>query len=275
MLNIVIPMAGRGSRLKSHDPLPKPLVELWPGKRVVQMVLDYLRPAQPHRFIFVCQKRHLDRLDLLSFFQSLDRPFEVVVTERITQGPACTALLAEALIDNRDELLIAYCDDYLDIDIDDTLRRFREKHSDGGLLLYRSTSRHNSYARTDGQGTVVHTAEKERVSPWATAGLYYFKEGRRFVEAAHAMIRKNRRARNEFFVCPVFNEMIAAGQKVSAVRFSSAANFPMGTPSELERLREAFGPKKGASRQTAAAKPRFWRDKFRLILPVPQGLFSR
>ena len=58
MINIVVPMAGRGSRFTETGEIdPKPLIEVQRGKRMIEYVIDYLTLPEPHRFIFICLKR--------------------------------------------------------------------------------------------------------------------------------------------------------------------------------------------------------------------------
>ncbi|GEM_PF-163861 len=241
MLNIVIPMAGLGSRYaESHHRAPKPLIEIRPGKRMIEYVIDYLTPAEPHRFIFVCQKEHVETFSLGRFLRSRTRRCRIVTTERVTAGPASSALLARPFMDNDDELLVAYCDDYLRLDIDRYLDATRRRGADGSVVIYPSRNPGCSYVELDEAGWVLRAAEKKVISPFATAGLYYFRHGRDFIRAARRMIRRGKRARNEFFVCPVYNELIAEGRTILSYPILPERNLGMGTPSELARFRRLY-----------------------------------
>jgi NDP-sugar pyrophosphorylase family protein len=234
MINIVIPMAGRGSRFDgSVHTVPKPFIEVFPGVRMVELVMHYTEPSSLHRFIFICREEHAKAFHLKALFLS-HKNSVVVTTDTITEGPACSVLLAEKYFDSEDELLIAYCDDYLNINIDNFLQINRMRNSDGGMLLYPSQNPRDSYAVTDASGRVLETAEKKIISPFGTAGLYYFKHGNEFARYAKQMIAKDRRSDGEFYVCPVFNELIEAGKLVTAQKISSNFNLAMGTPTELD-----------------------------------------
>ena len=64
MLNIVLPMAGHGSRFsKAGYKDPKPLIRMG-EKTMIEVVVDNLRPSESHRFIFVCQQAHIDSYGL-------------------------------------------------------------------------------------------------------------------------------------------------------------------------------------------------------------------
>lgn len=236
MLNVLVLMAGRGTHFAgTRHKCPKPMIEVVPGRRMIEFVVRYLTPSEPHRFVFVCLESDVRDLKLGQFFRSLTKRFVIVTTRRVTRGPACSALLAAREIDD-DEVLVAYCDDYLDIRIDGVLELWRSRHADGGLLLYPSKRAHDSYAITDRRGNVLRTAEKARISRHATAGLYYFKSGKEFVRCARRMIRNNLRADGEFFVSTVYNELISANRTVVASRIPARVNCSMGTPEELERF---------------------------------------
>jgi hypothetical protein len=71
-----------------------------------------------------------------------------------------------------------------------------------------------SFARLDARGLVDLVVEKEVVSNCATVGIYNFKSGRDFVRAADDMIAKNLRVNNEFYVAPVYNQLIAERARI-------------------------------------------------------------
>ena len=231
-------MAGRGARFQTaRHKAPKPFIQVFPNKRMVEVALSYLTPKEPHHFIFVCRKQHVKTYHLKQLFLANTKSSAIVTTDRVTEGPACSVLLANKWINTKNELLIAYCDDYLDIKLDRFLNLCRKQNADGALMLYRSRNPKNSFAIIDRYGKVLKTAEKKVISRYATAGLYYFKEGREFVRSARRMIWRNRRSKGEFFVCPVYNEMIEDGKKVLGYKFPSKANLEMGDPKSLKAFK--------------------------------------
>jgi dTDP-glucose pyrophosphorylase len=250
MINIVIPMAGRGSRMAVSVPdRPKPLVHVLPGQPMIAFVTHYLTLPQPHRFLFVCRDEHVEALGLESLFASLARNFLIVTTREVTQGPACTVLLTRKHIDNDQELLIAYCDDYLDIRTDDILARWRAADADAGVLLFPSRHPRNAYATADKSGRILRVAEKERISRLAVAGFYYFRRGGDFVSGAERMIRKDVRAKGEFFVSGVFNELIEDGKRILSHRIPASCNYSMGQPADLEQFRRVIISKRRSKKK--------------------------
>jgi len=236
VINIVVPMAGRGSRFAGAEyGVPKPLIEVRPGKRMIDYVIDYLTLSEPHRFIFVCRGDHDRAYNLKQFFRGRTSGHEIIITERLTAGPAASALLAEHFIENDDELLVAYCDMFLTIDMVRLLDWNRRRAADGGVIAYPSTNPMDSYAKIDTEGRVVETAEKVLISGTATAGLYYFFRGRDFVSAARKMLANRWGRSGELFVSPCFNELIRHGKTVLAYSIRRDQKVEMGTPDDLRQ----------------------------------------
>lgn len=229
-------MAGRGGAfINAGYTFPKPLIDMG-GKTMIEMVVENLRPKTPHRFIFVALKEHLDKYDLYHVLQkATDNKFEVVPLLGQTQGAACTVLTAIKYINNDDEMLIANADQIIDIDINSFIEAAREK-GDGRIMTFKSSHPKWSYARTDESGMVLETAEKKVISDNATVGLYFFKKGSDFVSSAQSMIKKDIRHNNEFFVCPVYNEMLIAGSKIYTHEIKPEQMHGLGTPEDLNQF---------------------------------------
>jgi len=236
VINIVVPMAGRGARFSGTEyAVPKPLIEVRPGKRMIEYVIDYLTLPEPHRFIFVCRGEHGRAYNLQNFFRGKTSDHEIIFTERLTEGPAASALLAGRFIENDEELLVAYCDMFLTIDMVRFLEWSRRRGADGSVIAYRSANPMDSYAKIDANGRVAETAEKVLISDTATAGLYYFRRGRDFVSAARTMLTSRRDQSVELFVNPCFNELIRQGKTVLAYPIRRDEKIEMGTPDDLRQ----------------------------------------
>lgn len=234
MLNILIPMAGRGSRFQTAGyAFPKPLIDVR-GKTMIEVVIDNLRPQGEHKFIFVCQREHYEKYDLHNILKNATgNKFEVVQIDGVTEGAACTALLAKRFIDNGDELLIANSDQYIDVDINHFLEKGREGAFGGYIMTFHASHPKWSYVRVDSNLHVVEVAEKKVISNHATVGIYYYRSGRDFVNGAQDMIQKNIRYNNEFYVCPVYNELILAHKDIGIYQIAPEHMHGLGTPEDL------------------------------------------
>lgn len=244
MLNIVVPMAGEGARFRERGyTFPKPLIEI-NGKPMIQVVVENLTPKTEQRFTFICRKEHYDKYSLRDLLNLVAPRCNIVTIERQTEGAACTALLAAAYINNEEELLIANSDQYVETDIHDFIIDSRKRKLDGNIMTFNASHPKWSFAKLDEDRLVMEVAEKRPISNHATAGIYYYRRGKMFVEAATMMIEKNIRVNNEFYVCPVYNEMILAGLKIGIYEIDSAKMHGMGTPEDLEQFEKTEISKK-------------------------------
>lgn len=236
MLNIVIPMAGRGSRFAiAGYALPKPLIEIH-GRPMIEYVVKNIRPVNEARFIFICLQEHLDTYNLAVRLEAIAPGCVIVPVNQVTEGAACTVLLAERYIDNDEPMMIANSDQFVDIDINSYLV-VMDSH-DGLIMTMTADDPKWSFIQYDESGFVTLLREKEAISSEATVGIYNYKRGAEFVKYAKQMINKNIRVNNEFYVAPVYNEMIEDGKKLVYYNIGpdDEKMHGLGTPEDLERF---------------------------------------
>lgn len=238
MLNIVMPMAGRGKRFADagYD-TPKPLIPVH-GRPMTEAVIDNLRPDRPHRFIFLILREHAGAFGFDRHLRAWAPGCEVVYVERVTDGAACTVLLARDLIDTADPLMIANCDQWVDCDVNEYLAAGDPSDVDGVIMTMWADDPKWSFVRFDAAGRVCEVVEKKVVSNEATVGVYNFRRGADFVAGADAMLAKDLRVNGEFYVAPVYNELIADGRRVRVynVGREGAGMYGLGIPADLERF---------------------------------------
>ena len=236
MLNIVLPMAGRGSRFANVGyTLPKPLIPVH-GVPMIKVVVDNLTPKCEHRFIFVAQQAHIDQYDLVPKLKSYAKNVEIIGINGITEGQVCTALLAQKFFNNDEPLMNANSDQYIDIDINEYLDAMNERDLDGMIMTMKADDPKWSYARTNEEGFVIETAEKKVISEDATVGIFNFKHGRDLVRAANQMIADDIRVNGEFYTCPAYNYLIKEGKKIGIYGIGEEYNgmYGLGIPKDLE-----------------------------------------
>ena len=233
-MNIVIPMAGRGKRFQDEGySLPKPLTDV-NGIPMIKLILNNLNTQG--QYIFLCRKEHYEKYALNEMLSLFSPGCKIITVDKITEGAAVTVLLAKEFINNDEELIIANSDQWLDWSSQHFLSFLRNKGGDGGIVTFISTHPRWSFVKVDDLGLVTEVAEKKPISNIATVGIYYYKKGRYFVEAAEEMIRKNIRTNNEFYVAPTYNEMIAEGKKVYS--YPVAEMRGLGTPEDVRNFLE-------------------------------------
>jgi dTDP-glucose pyrophosphorylase len=165
-------------------------------------------------FIFVVQKSHREKYNLDSMLSLICPGCKIVEVDGVTEGAACTVLLAKEFIDNDEPLVIANSDQFIEWNSLEFFYKMNEQNLDAGIVSFRATHPKWSYAKVDDNGFVTEVAEKNPISDIATVGVYYWKHGKDFVNFAERMISKDIRVNNEFYVCPVFNEALLDGLKI-------------------------------------------------------------
>ncbi|MBM3261446.1 glycosyl transferase family 2 [Candidatus Kaiserbacteria bacterium] len=237
-------MAGRGSRFQEAGyAFPKPLIDIH-GKTMIEVVVNNLRPKVPHKFIFIVQKEHYDTYDLYNILKNATHGnFEIVKISGITEGAACTVLTAAQYIDNDNDMVIANSDQYIETSLDDFVKKARASKKDGVIMTFKASHPKWSYARIDKKGRVTEVAEKRVISDKATVGIYYFKRGSDFVRAAQEMIHKRIRHNNEYYVCPVYNELILADQQIGVHDIAALKMHGLGTPEDLNAFLDKVAKK--------------------------------
>lgn len=236
-LQILVPMAGEGTRFRAAGyEAPKPFIDV-EGKPMIQWVTDNVRPKdRDHRFLFLCQKKQLDANGRHAVLDAVAPRSAIVAVPAMTSGAACTALLAVDALDENAPLLLANSDQWVDADVTEFLQFADETGCDGAILTFTADENKWSYALCDDDGKVMRVAEKQCISEDATVGIYYFKRAGDFIAAAKKMIAYDTRTNGEFYVCPVYNELIAAGKDIRVFRIQPSQMHGLGTPEDLSRF---------------------------------------
>lgn len=236
-LNIIIPMAGRGSRFADAGFAdPKPLIPVG-GRPMIEWVIENIRPTRPHQFTFICLQEHLERYPAVPVkLSELCPGCNIVPVKAVTEGAACTVLLAREFIDNDAPLMIANSDQIVDLPMDEYLACMDDPSVGGLIMTFWSDHPKWSYCRMRDDRTVSEVVEKQVISNEATVGIYNFAKGSDFVRAADAMIAKNLRVNNEFYVAPCYNQLIEEGIRVVVARTGKEYDgmYGLGIPSDLE-----------------------------------------
>ena len=233
-INIVIPMAGLGSRFASVGyEKPKPFIDV-NGKPMIVRVLDNLYYPDANYFL-IGRKEHLEKEK--SLVENIESEYNAkfIEIEKLTEGTVCTVLYARKYINNELPLLIANSDQIVDISIPDFINDCFERGLDGSILTFKDLELNPkwSFARLS-DDLVVEVKEKEAISNFATVGIYLFNKGSEFVDSAIDMIIENDRVNNEFYTCPVYNYLIDDGAKIGIYDIEFSAMHGIGTPEDLE-----------------------------------------
>jgi HAD superfamily hydrolase (TIGR01509 family) len=226
---VLIPMAGAGSRFQQAGyTFPKPLIEV-NGKPMIQVVVENLG-IKAH-YVFVVQKAHYEQYNLRYLLNLIAPNCDIVQVEGLTEGAACTSLLARHFIDNEKRLLLANSDQFIEWDSGEFVYSMIAGGYDGGILTFPATHPKWSFVRVDENNLVKEVAEKRPISNIANVGIYYWRRGSDFVKYTDQMIAKDVRTNGEFYVAPVYNEAIEDGKRIA--NYSIDKMWGLGDPESL------------------------------------------
>lgn len=271
-ITIVIPMAGNGSRFaKAGYADPKPLIPVR-GKPMISWVVDNLAVPGAH-FVFVIRADYPESCK--DHLRSIAPGCDILIVDKVTEGAACTVLLAKHLINNETPLMIANSDQFIEFDVVEFVHSFLVSGADGKISTFDGERNPKwSYAAVK-DGFVSEVREKDPFSDHATTGIYAWRRGSDFVRFAEQMIAKNIRVNNEFYTVPVYNEAIAAGLNITIS--DCAKMWGLGVPEDLNtfllKYRDptsfaAIGNRVGTDKCTHHGYDRFYPmflEKFRAM----------
>jgi len=231
-MKVLIPMAGEGSRFaKEGYTFPKPLIDV-NGKPMIQVVVENL--DFDCEYIFLVRKTHVEKY--AGLVDTLDRitngKFKYITVDGLTEGAACTTLLAEELIDTDEDLLIANSDQFIEYESQNFTMLRDQTDCDAMVYTFNAVHPKWSFVKTNSRGFITEVAEKRPISNIATCGIYWYRHGSDFVKYTKQMIQKNIRVNNEFYIAPVYNELIEDGKTL--IPFYVHKMWGIGTPEDLK-----------------------------------------
>ncbi|WP_050928339.1 glycosyltransferase family 2 protein [Aestuariivita boseongensis] len=232
-VNVIIPAAGAGSRFaKQGWKKPKPFIDV-AGEPMLKNVVRNVSPLGGKTSVLLRREHTKSQPGIV---QTLETDgIKIVPVDRLTEGTACTVLLARDVFDNQNPLIVANSDQLVDFDVTDFVRDCLARGLDGSILVFRDPEMDKkwSFAKVNDEGLVTEVAEKKPISDLATAGIYLFRRGHDFVGAAADMIAANERVNGEFYTCPIYNYMISRGARIGAYEVPMTAMHGLGTPDDL------------------------------------------
>lgn len=228
-MNIIVLMAGPSKNFEDQGYIyPKYLLEM-NGEPIIQRVIEGLKPLNAN-LSFVIRKEDDDKAYIGSTLQILAPNCSIYKVGEQTKGAVCSALFAIDSINNDDELIVLNGDQLVKKGLPEAIAEFRTKELDGGIVVFRSVHPRWSYVALDENGYVNETSEKRPISDIATAGCYYFRHGKDFVNAAFNTIRKDVNYDGKYYICSTYNELILKQQKVGVYEIAKKDYISFATP---------------------------------------------
>ncbi|WP_025600703.1 glycosyltransferase family 2 protein [Burkholderia sp. WSM2230] len=238
-MNILILGAGVAPIEAADGGYPLLLAEI-DGVPLIQRVLETTRTLSNGRVIVALRKADITRFHLGNVVNILNADAKVIPVNDGVKGAACTALLAAPYLDAEEELLILNANQLLDVNLSETIESFRSRGLDAGLITFTSVHPRYSYVRVGDDGLVTEAAEKRPISQHASAGLYWFADGRQFVSAAKSMIRKDAHVEGDFYVTPVLNELVLDQRRIGVHRIDNSKYQPIKSERQLSHVEAHF-----------------------------------
>lgn len=225
---VVVPMAGRGSRYteKGYD-IPKCLIKV-AGKPMFLWALKSLEGVEYEKLIFIILRQHEQQYQISKLLKKyVGKSFELVLLNEVTEGQLCTVLKAKEFFKMDDDLLIIASDSLIKSKIGKDIAN-KDPYTRGIISVINLPGDRWSFAKVDKEGNVTEVAEKNRISDYASTGLYYFSNALEFMNASDSIIQNKEKTKGEYYVIPVYQKLI---EKKVKIRISIASEmWDMGTP---------------------------------------------
>lgn len=229
-MNILIPMAGAGTRFeKAGYILPKPLIDV-NGKPMIELVVNNININA--NYIFIVRTEHYEKYNLKQILENIAPNCKIVKVDHLTEGAACTCLLAKDYINNNEPLLIVNSDQWIKWNSANFLDFIKNEKIDGTVLTFTNSSPKCSYAKINDDKLIIEIKEKIVISDIATIGIYNWNKGSDFVQYSEQMINKDLRINGEFYVAPIYNEAIKDGKQFKIYHIDTV--YGLGTPEDLD-----------------------------------------
>jgi NDP-sugar pyrophosphorylase family protein len=244
-MNIVIPMVGMGKRFSDAGFVePKPLIKV-NGKEIVRWSIESLN--LDGKYIFITRKyENKDfNIQLEKVIKRCIPDSLIISIDYLTEGATQSVLLAEQFINNKENLIVTNCDQFLTWDYDKSnfLELIKNNEIDGCVTTYNHISKENiiigdktpySFIKIDENNKAIKLSEKIAISKNMLNGIHYWKNGNDFVRSANNMINKNIRYNNEFYVSLTYNELIEENKVIKHYHMSDGSFMSLGTPEDIK-----------------------------------------
>ena len=210
-MKAIIPLAGKGTRLRPHTHhTPKPLLKV-AGKPVLAYILDDLIAVGVHEMVFVVgYLRDAIEAWMAEVYPDLKVHY---VLQKVQDGTAGAVALAEPYVD--EEVLIVFADAVLEVDYG-LVRTLGPEY--GGVIWAKEVEDYQRYGviltRPDGTMSTIVEKPKEPVSRLANIGLYYIRDHALLFEGIHHTLASKPGPGGEFFLTDAFQYMVDHGSKI-------------------------------------------------------------
>ena len=210
-MKVIIPLAGKGTRLRPHTHLtPKPMLKV-AGKPVMSYVLDELKKlGNVEQVIYITG--HLKEKVEEYARSEMDVP-SVFIEQKVQDGTAGAIALARDFVDQ--PVLIIFVDTIFDAD----LTKVKSVDADG-IIWVKEVEDYQRFGVvvTDKDGNMTKIVEKPKtpISKRANIGLYYIRNWKLLYEGIEWVLKQPKN-QGEYFLTDAFQYMIDKGAKIRVI----------------------------------------------------------
>lgn len=222
---------------RSHREYPGFLSEM-DGVCLLEKLCQKVHEIDNHNVRFAFLAEDVKKYRLSSITDLISPKSTIVKVPSNTKGAACTALLAAADFDPDDELVIVSANEFIDRPLGDLVNDFRAKGYDAATLVFQSVHPRYSYVKV-GNGLVSEAAQCVPISRNATTGFFWYRKVSDFIAASESAIRKDSHHEGQYYVAPLFNELLLAGRKVGALSIEARHYMPLKSDKQIAVFEDA------------------------------------
>jgi len=241
-MQIVIPMSGQGTRFKNAGySEPKPLIQVH-GRPIIEYVVN-LFPGE-NSFIFICSEKHLQETEMRQLLLSLKSNAKIIGIAEHKLGPVFAVSQAFDFINDEENVIVNYCDFFMNWDYEDFKKTVSENDWDACLPVYTGFHPHllpekNLYAsiKINNDFLVEEIREKysytlDKTLSNHSPGIHYFKHGKYVKKYFQQLMGEKIDLNGEYYVSLVFNLLVRDGLRVGV--YNKIDHFcQWGTPEDL------------------------------------------
>ena len=238
-LHIIMPMAGEGNRFRKEGwTVPKPLIQLNGMPLFQHAIKSVFDNDIDTKCSFIVRQEHIDKYQIDSVIKSYLPEANIFSVKKTTRGAVETCLIAEAVIEDEDAVIVMDCDlefrsqAFMKI-IHEILLQPEKETQGGAVVSFESNDPRYSYAELGQNGFVTRTAEKEVISNHALCGAYLFASGKRFKQISHQLLDEPVIKNPEYYVSLLYNYLLADDEIVRLAQLDEYYSY--GTPEELNK----------------------------------------
>lgn len=230
---ILILAAGAAKTIADSHAYPAFLAET-DGVTVLERIVASTAHLPNGEHVFAFRETEIKRYRLDNVAKNISTNSNVVPIPDSTMGSACTAMFVASQLDQSAPLLIISANELVEVNFEKVVDEFTKKSVAAGTIAFRSTHPRYSYVRLDESGSIVEAAQQNPISNLATTGIFYFKRTDIFVNGAKSMILKNASTEGNFYIAPVFNEIILEHGTVGVSLIDKSHYKPLKTEKHIQ-----------------------------------------